>query len=112
MALGSALLLAPPSKAGSVFAGNYNDPSHPGCLRRIDEDGNVYGADPVPIKPGAPCLPGQTTTPWQLQAKISSDDKTIDIDFDPLDEVKLGKPSRGVWTGTGLQLPNGLWTKK
>mmetsp|Transcript_35569 Transcript_35569/g.112219 ORF Transcript_35569/g.112219 Transcript_35569/m.112219 type:complete len:155 (+) Transcript_35569:102-566(+) len=107
------LLLAAPAlaKKASVFTGDYNDPSHPGCLRRIDADGNVFGADPIPIKPGAPCLPGAETSPWQLVGKVSKDDKVIMIDFDPIDEVKQG-PAKGVWTGEGLQLPNGLWTKK
>lgn len=94
----------------SIFVGQYDDPSHPGCRREIKADGSVYGADPVPIKPGAPCLPGEDTTPWTLQASFI-DDKTIAIDFDPIDEVKQG-PVTGTWTGKGLQLPNGLWTKK
>mmetsp|Transcript_30412 Transcript_30412/g.76666 ORF Transcript_30412/g.76666 Transcript_30412/m.76666 type:complete len:183 (-) Transcript_30412:1716-2264(-) len=102
---------ARPAAAESVFIGKYDDPSHPGCRREIDAGGNVYGADPVPIKPGAPCQPGEPTTPWKLSAKIAPDDKTIAIDFDPIDEVKQG-PVTGVWTGEGLQLPNGLWTKK
>uniref|UniRef100_A0A7S1SJW0 Uncharacterized protein n=1 Tax=Tetraselmis chuii TaxID=63592 RepID=A0A7S1SJW0_9CHLO len=95
----------------SIFVGQYDDPSHPGCRREIDAKGNVYGADPVPIKPGAPCLPGQPTTPWQLNAKVAADDNSILIDFDPIDEVKQG-PVTGTWTGEGLKLPNGLWTKK
>ena len=103
----------------------YNDPSHPGCRREIDisgagqvvgdssawSAGNVYGSDPIPIKPGAPCIPGQPTTPWTLKAIISPDNRSIAIDFDPIDEVKQG-PVKGVWTGKGLKLPNGLWTKK
>eukprot|EP00854_Cymbomonas_tetramitiformis_P023190 gene23190-28064_t len=94
-----------------IETGEYNDPSHPGCRREIDAEGNVYGADPIPIKPGAPCLPGDETSPWQLVGKFGEDDNTILIDFDPIDEVKQG-PALGVWTGEGLKLPNGLWTKK
>lgn len=89
----------------------YNDPSHPGCRREIDASGNVYGSDPIPIKPGAPCVPGQPSSPWTLKAIIAPDDRSIAIDFDPIDEVKQG-PVTGTWTGTGLKLPNGLWTKK
>ena len=118
MGIGAGLGLSPlagmfsdASAKESIFIGEYNDPSHPGCRRSIDSDGRVYGADPVPIKPGAPCLEGDETTPWMLQAEFSRDDKTIAIDFDPIDEVKQG-PVTGTWTGKGLQLPNGLWTKK
>ena len=70
----SSLLLALSSTAGGggeataaeppVFVGEYDDPSHPGCERRIERAGPcrgsrrrcglaVYGADPVPIAPGA-----------------------------------------------------------
>lgn len=70
-------LLGSPVSAESVFVGQYNDPSHPGCRREIDAGGRVYGADPVPIRPGAPCKPGEPTDPWTLQAKISDDDKFI-----------------------------------
>mmetsp|Transcript_12754 Transcript_12754/g.15406 ORF Transcript_12754/g.15406 Transcript_12754/m.15406 type:complete len:199 (-) Transcript_12754:246-842(-) len=100
-----------PDDYQSVIVGEYNDPSHPGCRREIDDEGNVYGADPVPIQPGAPCLPGEETTPWQLQGKFKPGGTSIMIDFDPIDEVKQG-PVLGKWTGEGLQLPNGLWTKK
>eukprot|EP00899_Mesostigma_viride_P005452 jgi/Mesvir1/14908/Mv05506-RA.1 len=101
----------PKLRSQSIFVGDYNDPSHPGCVRRIGADGTVYGEDSVPIAPGSVCKPGTKTTPWTLRGVIGPDDKTILIDFDPIDEVKQG-PVTGTWTGKGLQLPNGLWTKK
>lgn len=99
----------------SVFEGNYDDPSHPGCRREIRVSGNkatVYGADPVPIEPGAPCRAGEAVSPWELEAEITEPDSVIVIDFDPIDKVKQG-PATGRWVpGKGLRLPNGLWTKK
>ena len=94
----------------SPIIGRYNDPSHPGCRREIDEQGNVFGADPVPIRPKAPCLKGEKVDPWQLTSVLGDDGLSIMIDFDPIDVVKQG-PVEGKWTGEGLQLPNGLWTK-
>ena len=58
------------------------------------------------------CEAGQPVTPWRLEASYDpAAPGSLDINFDPIDEVKQG-PVEGEWTGEGLQLPNGLWTKK
>lgn len=45
-----------PYPARSDVAGVYDDSSHPGCMRRIDESGAVFGEDPPgPLTPGSPC---------------------------------------------------------
>ena len=51
-------------------------------------------------------------TPWRVEASYDpAAPGRLDINFDPIDEAKQG-PVEGEWTGEGLQLPNGLWTKK
>lgn len=42
--------------ATSSVPGNYSDSSHPGCVRRIAEDGTVFGEDPPGLlTPGSVC---------------------------------------------------------
>lgn len=61
---------------------------------------------------GAVRLTSAPVQPWKLEATYDPARPTVlAIDFDPIDEVKQG-PVKGEWTGEGLQLPNGLWTKK
>ena len=53
-----ALIAFPAASAApavTVFAGEYNDPNHPGCPRSIDSTGKIEGIDPVPFKRGAGC---------------------------------------------------------
>lgn len=96
---------ASPAQAASVFEGEYNDPNHPGCLRRIEADGRVVGADGTPG-----CLNGEPQKEWVLQGVIDEDNKRIFIDFSP----KGGpKDLVGVWTDGGIKFPDGnLWSKK
>ena len=52
-----ALVTVPAASATptTVFAGEYNDPNHPGCPRSIDKTGKIEGIDPVPFKRGSGC---------------------------------------------------------
>ena len=74
--------VAMPAVAGSLIAGEYSDPSHPGCQRSIDDDGVVHGADAeLPLKPGAACLPGTEAVAWEVSGEISEDEMSIFVNF-------------------------------
>ena len=80
MALNGAIVM--PAVAGSLIAGEYIDPSHPGCERSIDDDGVVHGADAeLPLEPGAACSPGAETVAWQVSGEISEDAMSIVVNF-------------------------------
>jgi len=99
-----------PYPARSDVAGVYDDSSHPGCMRRIDESGAVFGEDPPgPLTPGSPCRPGDETRPWQLPGAIIGDQMVID--FDPIDKDPQG-PILAVYKDGILRTANGVWTKR
>jgi len=105
VAAASVLLLAQPTlAAGSVFEGQYSDPFHPGCLRKVEADGNISGTDGTPG-----CLNGEPQKAWELKGVIDEDGQRIFIDFQP----KGGpKDLTGVWTAEGIRFPDGnLWKK-
>jgi len=88
-----------PRRAGGVrLAGDFSDPNHPGCKRKITLSGTnkatIYGAD-------------EDGVPWKLKADVSG--KSILIDFSP----KGGpKDVEGRWNGLGIVFPDGnVWTK-
>eukprot|EP00798_Chlamydomonas_sp_ICE-L_P014081 gene14081-20031_t len=83
----------------SVFEGQYSDPFHPGCLRKVESSGKVSGTDG---KPG--CSNGEPT-----KARIDEEAKDILIDFRPKGGPKdlLGK-----WTVSGIRFPDGNTWKK
>lgn len=86
----------------SVFVGNYNDPNHPGCLRKI----SVKGKDVSIV--GSDNLDGSKQ--WLIKAKEDYPG-TIFVDFSP-----KGGPSNllGVYNDAdnGIKWPDGnLWSK-
>lgn len=124
IALGASLaiaLSAEPALAGTVFAGNYYDPNHPGCPRSIDERGTVRGLDPVPFKRGKGCRGVKKTDAskaeskfkaWKISGKISRGDDSILIDFNAKDGS--GEKLAGKWDDKrkGILFPDGtLWRK-
>jgi len=101
-----------PLPAASQVAGDYDDSSHPGCLRRVGADGTVYGEDPPgPLSPGSSCKPGDKTIPWQLPGSIVGPDQMI-INFDPIDAEKQGPILAVLKPDGALVTRNGVWTKK
>ena len=64
----SATLLFSPlsAEASSIFDGQYADPNHPGCLRKIESSGQVSGTDGTPG-----CLNGEPQKPWALKASAA-----------------------------------------
>lgn len=104
--------LQQPVWAETVFSGVYADPNHPMCDRTIDDNGVIRGVDPVPFARGSGCKPGISASPWKIQGKVSSDDKSIFINFDEKDGS--GEAFDGVFDNkrNGLLLPDGtLWKK-
>jgi hypothetical protein len=99
-----------PYKATPVIPGDYDDSSHPGCIRRVLPTGAVQGEDPPGLlTPGSKCMPGDKTKPWELEGSIVGDQ--LVINFDPIDEVKQG-PILAVYKDKTLRTANGVWTKK
>ena len=70
-AASASLLLSPLSAAASpppsIFEGEYADPKHPGCLRKVESNGQVSGTDGTPG-----CLKGETQKPWELKVRDPS----------------------------------------
>eukprot|EP00798_Chlamydomonas_sp_ICE-L_P030365 gene30365-35370_t len=96
--------------ASSPIPGDYDDSSHPGCIRRVLPSGAVQGEDPPGLlTPGSKCMPGDKTNPWELEGSIVGNE--LVINFDPIDEVKTG-PILAVYKDNTLRTANGLWTKK
>ena len=86
----------------SVFVGDYDDPNHPGCMRKITvkgKDVTILGSDKT-----------DGSAPWTLKAKEDYPG-TIFVDFSP----KGGpKDLLGVWDEKkiGIEWPDGnLWKK-
>lgn len=99
-----------PYVATSPIPGDYDDSSHPGCVRRILPTGDVQGEDPPGLlTPGSSCKPGDKTTPWQLPGTIVGNQ--LVVSFDPIDEVKQG-PILAQYKDSAVRTANGLWTKK
>mmetsp|Transcript_17258 Transcript_17258/g.37550 ORF Transcript_17258/g.37550 Transcript_17258/m.37550 type:complete len:255 (+) Transcript_17258:87-851(+) len=99
-----------PFVASSPIPGDYDDSSHPGCIRRVLPTGTVQGEDPPGLlTPGSTCKPGDKTTPWELEGSIVGNQ--LVVNFDPIDEVKQG-PILAVYKDNTLRTANGLWTKK
>lgn len=99
-----------PYATTSPIPGDYNDSSHPGCIRRVLSSGNVQGEDPPGLlTPGSKCVPGDITTPWELEGSIVGNQ--LVVSFDPIDEVKQG-PILAQFKDNTLRTANGLWTKK
>ena len=92
------------------FAGSYDDPNHPNCLREIVMldaiNAVVSGTDGAPA-----CPPDGSGREWKLPGKVDGD--TILVDFTP----KGGpKDLKGVWEPEpvpGIRWPDGnIWTAK
>mmetsp|Transcript_31368 Transcript_31368/g.43523 ORF Transcript_31368/g.43523 Transcript_31368/m.43523 type:complete len:250 (-) Transcript_31368:229-978(-) len=99
-----------PYAVASPIPGDYDDSSHPGCIRRVLPNGEVQGEDPPGLlTPGSKCNPGDETTPWKLEGSIVGNQ--LIINFDPIDEVKQG-PILAFYNEEGLRTANGLWSKK
>ena len=102
VALGHPSLVAVAAQTKSVFNGNYDDPNHPGCLRKISVDGKkvtIVGSDNV-----------DGSNQWILYAKEDYPG-TIFVDFSP-----KGGPSDllGVYNDQmdGIKWPDGnMWAK-
>ena len=111
----------PRRAAGVRLAGEFSDPNHPGCKRKISLVGTnkatIFGAD-------------EDGVPWKLKAEVSG--KSILIDFspkvhphplalqasaNPSDSCALcsqGGPKdvEGRWNGIGIVFPDGnVWTR-
>jgi len=97
-------------QATSPVPGDYNDSSHPGCVRRILPTGTVQGEDPPGLMtPGSSCKPGDVTTPWELEGTIVG--SQLVVNFDPIDKVKQG-PILAVHEDNAVRTANGVWTRK
>ena len=91
-----ALAITPPGSR-PTFAGEFNDPQHPGCKRNIKLAGSqaiIRGAD-------------EDGTPWKVTGKVSGSEMIVD--FSPKGGPKA-VPAK--WNGLGIQFPDGnVWTK-
>jgi hypothetical protein len=109
----------------SPFAGDYEDPNHPGCLRQVKVVGAPLRADGT--RPNTPvmeitgydgngssgniCTEADRPTRsdlWKIQGKVKSNSE-VAIDFSP-----KGGPSNliGTFDGDGIVFPDGnKWTK-
>ena len=106
----AALASAPSIVSAHDFTGNYDDPNHPNCLRKIamfsGDTANIFGTDG---NPG--CPPDGSGEKWHLVGKVDGD--SILVDFSP-----KGGPEdlEGVWESTpvpGIRWPDGnIWSFK
>ena len=76
----AALASAPSIVSAHDFTGNYDDPNHPNCLRKIamfsGDTANVFGTDG---NPG--CPPDGSGEKWHLVGKVDGD--SILVNFSP-----------------------------
>lgn len=95
----------------SHFAGDYDDPNHPQCLRKIRmrvHDKTTAIVSGTDGNPG--CHPNGAGREWVVYGRIAPDHTTIVVDF----SSKGGPPAlEGVKTPDGiLWSDNNLWKNK
>eukprot|EP00931_Biecheleriopsis_adriatica_P070614 TRINITY_DN4438_c0_g1_i2.p1 TRINITY_DN4438_c0_g1~~TRINITY_DN4438_c0_g1_i2.p1 ORF type:complete len:220 (+),score=39.68 TRINITY_DN4438_c0_g1_i2:58-660(+) len=104
---------------GARWSGEYQDPKHPGCERKITKENENYVLYGTSSKDGSKdCKPGEPVKKWALEAKPAGIDpsdpwagppKELMIDF----SAKGGpKDAIATWDKNGIIFPDGNRWKK